>query len=83
MVGVTYDFNQDAVKDRSNQGSYMVTETGFYETDISTIFVDAMFKYSGFSFMGEYANRDADAPIAVEADGVYRDWKYSSSRKRI
>ncbi len=70
MVGVTYDFNQDAVKNRSNQGSYMATETGFYETDISTIFVDAMFKFKGFSFMGEYANRDADAPVAVEADGV-------------
>lgn len=70
MVGVTYDYNQDAVKDRSNQGSYMATETGFYETDISTLFVDAMFKFNGFSFMGEYANRDADAPIAVETDGV-------------
>jgi hypothetical protein len=70
MLGVTYDFNQDAVKDRSNQGSYMTTDNGFYQTDISTLFVDAMFKYSGFSFMGEYANREADAPVAVEADGV-------------
>lgn len=70
MVGVTYDYNQDAVKNRSNQGSYMITETGFYETDISTLFVDAMFKFNGFSFMGEYTNRDAGAPIAVEVDGV-------------
>jgi len=70
MVGVTYDYNQDAVKNRSNQGSYMATNSGFYETDISTLFVDAMLKYKGFSFMGEYANRDADAPIAVELDGI-------------
>ena len=70
MFGVTYDFNKDAVKNRSNQGSYMATATGFYETDITTLFVDAMFKFNGFSFMGEYANRDANAPIAVEVDGV-------------
>src|SRR5690606_6167930 len=38
--GVTYDFNNNAVKTRSNQGSYMVTDTGFFETNISTVFVD-------------------------------------------
>ena len=69
MLGVTYDYNNDAVKTKSNQGSYMQTSTGFYETDISTFFVDAMFKFKGFSFMGEFANRDADAPIAKETDG--------------
>ncbi|MFC7357825.1 porin [Jejudonia soesokkakensis] len=70
MLGVTYDYNQDAVKSRSNLGSYLVTSDGFYETDISTIFVDAMFKYNGFSFMGEYTNRDADNPIATETNGT-------------
>jgi hypothetical protein len=69
MIGVTYDYNDNAVKTRSNQGSYMQTSTGFYETDISTVFVDAMFKYKGFSFMGEYSNRDADDPVATEIDG--------------
>ncbi len=70
MLAATYDFNADAVKDRSNQGSYMETSTGFYETNISTIFVDAVFKYNGFSFMGEFADRDADEAIAVEEDGT-------------
>ncbi len=71
MVGVTYDYNQDAVKTRSNLGSYMFLEDGsLYETDITTLFVDTMFKYNGFSFMGEYANRDAENPLAVEADGT-------------
>ena len=28
-----------------------------------------MFKYQGFSFMAEYANRQADNPIAVNSDG--------------
>lgn len=70
MLGATYDYNNNAVKTRSGAGSYMATTTGFYETDITTFFVDAMFKYNGFSFMGEYANRDAEKPIAVETDGI-------------
>jgi hypothetical protein len=70
MVGATYDLNADAVRTRSNLGLYMRLENGFYQTDIKTIFVDGMFKYKGFAFMGEYANREADAPIAVEKDGT-------------
>jgi hypothetical protein len=69
-IGATYDHNQNAVKNRSNQGSYMVTDDGFYETNINTFFIDAMFKYKGFSFMAEYADRDADDPFAKNADGT-------------
>ena len=69
-IGTSYDFNNNAVKNRSNQGSYMKNDTGFYQTNISTIFVDAIFKYKGFSFMGEYAHRDAKDPIAKNSDGT-------------
>ncbi|MFS4455139.1 porin [Maribacter sp. 2304DJ31-5] len=69
MLAASYDFNQDAVKTRSNLGSYMVNDTGFYSTDIKTVFIDAMFKYQGFSFMAEYANRSADDPLAKNSDG--------------
>ncbi|WBX70995.1 porin [Tenacibaculum retecalamus] len=69
-IGSSYDFNNNAVKIRSNQGSYMKNDTGFYQTNISTFFVDAMFKYKGFSFMGEYAYRDAKDPIAKNSDGT-------------
>ncbi|QKX04412.1 porin [Aquimarina sp. TRL1] len=65
-----YDYNSNAVKTRSNMGDYMRTQTGFYETDIQTVFVDAMFKYKGFSFMGEFADRDADEPVAVDENGT-------------
>jgi phosphate-selective porin OprO and OprP len=68
-IGATYDFNNNAVKTRSNMGAYMETDTGFYETNITTLFIDAMFKYKGFSFMAEYANRDAKDPFAKNADG--------------
>ena len=69
-LGFTYDFNDDAVKNRSNQGSYMITDTGFYSTNISTVFVDAMYKHNGFSFMGEYAVRDAEDAFAKNSDGT-------------
>lgn len=69
-IGVTYDFNNNAVKTRSNQGIYMITDSGFYKTNISTFYVDTMFKYKGFSFMGEYADRDATDPVAKDEEGV-------------
>jgi len=68
-VGVTYNHNNNAVKTRGNQGSYMTTDYGFYETNINDVFVDAMFKYKGFSFMAEYADRNSDNPFATNSDG--------------
>ena len=71
MVAVTYDYNNDAVKTRSNLGSYMLlTDGSLYETDITTFFADAVFKYKGLAFTTEYASRDADAPVAIEDDGT-------------
>lgn len=70
MLAATYDSNHNAVKNRSNQGSYMTNDIGFYETTINTLFLDAMFKYQGFSLMAEYADRNADDPIAKNSDGT-------------
>ena len=47
----------------------MRNDIGFHQTNISTVFIDAMFKYNGFSFMGEYSYRDAANPIAKNSDG--------------
>ncbi len=69
-IGATYDHNNNAVKNRSNQGSYMENDMGFYETNINTLFIDAMFKYNGFSLMAEYADRDADDPFAKNSNGT-------------
>lgn len=70
MLAITLDSNQDAVKSRGNQGSYMVNDSGFYETNITTFFADTMFKYQGFSLMAEYANREAADPVARNQDGT-------------
>ena len=69
-VGITYDFNNNAVRNRSNQGSYMFNDVGVYETNITTLFIDTMFKYKGFSLEAEYANRDAKDPFAKNSDGT-------------
>ena len=71
MVGFTYNFNENAVRERGFAGDYMIrTDETIFETNQTTIFVDAMYKNNGFSFMGEYARRTADTVIATEADGV-------------
>ncbi|SFI84813.1 porin [Olleya namhaensis] len=71
MVGFTYNYNQNAVRERSGLGDYMFKSDGsLYETNVTTLFADAMFKYQGFSFMAEYANRDTDNPIALDTDGT-------------
>ncbi len=67
-VGVSYAYNNNAVQTESNTGDYMLTDTGFYQTDISTLFLDAMFKYQGFSLMGEYGHRSADDAFARNSD---------------
>ena len=69
MLSASYDYNDNAVRNRSNMGLYMITDDGFHETPIQTVFVDAMFKYQGFSFMAEFASRNADDPIARNSDG--------------
>ncbi|WP_067144951.1 porin [Pseudotamlana agarivorans] len=70
-IAASYEFNHDAVRTRSNQGSYMFIDNNnaLYKTNINTVFVDAMFKFRGFSFMFEYADRTADDPFAKNTDG--------------
>jgi hypothetical protein len=71
MLSMTYNYNQGAVRERGFAGDYMVRADGsIYETDQTTIFIDAMYKHNGFSFMGEYAKRTAGDEIATEVDGV-------------
>ena len=70
-IGATYDFN-NAVKDKSNQGDYMIIVDSldlYHQTNVNTVFVDAMFKYQGFSLMAEYAYRGAEDPIALDEHG--------------
>lgn len=69
-LGISYDYNVNAVKTRSNMGAYMFTENGFHHSDITTFFADFIFKYGGVSILGEFAQRNANNPIAIEDDGT-------------
>ena len=76
-LGGTYDLHDRAVKTKSNQGKYMenvigVDEngddiTGYFETDITTIFADMMFKKTNI-------------PTAslMYKNVIYQPWKNSS-----
>jgi len=63
-IGITYDFNDGAGRQRGQLGSFVTDNLGNQITnDLHTIFADAMFKYQGFSIMTEYAHKSADKDI--------------------
>lgn len=70
-LGFTYDFNERAVKNRGNMGSFVRDAQGnFHGKNVYTIFADMMFKYQGWSFMAEYADRwtNGNNPIIYSGD---------------
>lgn len=60
-LAATFDYNDDATREQGQLGDFL-SDT----RDLRTLFVDAMFKYNGFSAMAEYANRKApDGPVVL------------------
>ena len=57
-LGVTYDINNNAVRERGNLGSFIKDSDGnYWGKDLYSFFVDAMFKYQNLSIMAEDADR--------------------------
>lgn len=75
-LGFTFDYNSHCPKTRGNLGSSLLGYNTTYKS-LLTGFADLMFKYKGFSLMGEYAIRATKdrSPILYDADnnqlGVY------------
>ena len=69
-IGTSFSFIDDAVRGEGNAGDYLYIDDGFFQSDVTTFFVDAMFKYRGFSFMGEFATREANEPWVRNSDGT-------------
>ncbi|MDW7690269.1 porin [Flammeovirgaceae bacterium SG7u.111] len=66
-VGVSFDYNDNAIRAQGQRGDLLSRPT-----DLSSWYVDAMFKYNGFSFMGEYTTRSTSevSPIVSQtSDG--------------
>lgn len=57
-IGLTYDMNRNAVRERGQLGSFIQNSEGDYIVkNLNTFFVDLMFKYQGISIMMEYADK--------------------------
>ena len=71
-IGATFDYNDDSPRSRGNLGDFInnTSESGYAEADLTTVFIDMMLKYKGFSLEGEYANKSTDDPLARNADGT-------------
>ena len=65
---MTYDFNENAMRSRGQMGDYITGDL----RSLQTIMADIHFKYKGFSFMGEYANRTTtDGSPVINIDETY------------
>jgi hypothetical protein len=69
-IGATFDVNDKAGRSRGNLGTFFLEDTMQLKT-LYTGFVDMMFKYKGFSMMGEFAIRgpDGNDPIMYYTNG--------------
>ena len=67
MIGVTYDHNDHASRQRGQLGSFLSEQR-----TLNTWFVDAHLKYRGLSTMIEYANKEAvDGSVIRDDNGNY------------
>lgn len=57
-IGVTYDFNDDAIRSGGQLGSFLAESR-----DLQSIHADLMFKWNGFSLMAEYCQRSTDSAL--------------------
>lgn len=71
-IGLTYDINNNAVRERGNLGSFILDNGSYVGKTLNSVHADLMFKYQGLSVMAEYANRETEDgdPIVLGADGI-------------
>jgi len=60
-VGATFDYNDNAVRQRGQLGSFLLDDNGNQlSNDLTSVFLDLMFKYQGLSVASEYAFKDGN-----------------------
>jgi len=71
-VGVSYDLNNKAGKSRAQNGSFLAVSDEENLKTLSTVFVDLMFKYQGWSVMSEFADKQAEDndPVVSEDEEI-------------
>ncbi len=74
-IAAAYDINKNAGRERGQKGSFIVDDSGnALGKDLTSIFVDMMFKYQNISIMGEYVKRmaeDDDPNVYGPEDDVF------------
>lgn len=68
-IGLTYDTNQNAVRERGQVGEFIKdSDDNYIGKDLNSIFADLMFKYQGFSVMAEYVHKETgdDNPFVFD-----------------
>src|SRR5690554_456447 len=65
MVSGAYSFNNKATKSQGQLGEKL-----FEKRDLSTLLLDAMMKYNGWSFQTAYMSRISKDPITINPDDV-------------
>ena len=75
-IGATYSYNQNTTRSAGQLGSFIYdfdtsgVATDVYSlNDMSTLFIDAVYKYNGISVAGEYANRTLSKDISGFSSG--------------
>lgn len=71
-VGVSYDFDDGAVRSRGHTGSFIFTNGGdLIKNDLHTFLADVFIKYQGLSFHSEFANREAQKDTGFGTGSAY------------
>ena len=66
-LGFTAHTNQNAIRQRGQTGRFL-----YEPRDLTSFFLDMMFKYNGWAVMAEYDTRSTNDPITVNEDGDIR-----------
>ena len=84
-VGLTYDNNNNAGRERGQKGSFIRNSEGdIVGKDLNTIFVDLMFKHKGLSIMAEFADKAATGgPFVYDANDEIIGEYYTGSAYNI
>ena len=63
-IGITGDYNNNAVRSRGNLGNYQYDSLGNYQfSDLASLMIDGVLKYQGWSVSSEYAHRTSPKMI--------------------
>jgi len=77
-LAASYDFNDRASRQRGQLGSFIKDSTSSYVlSNLTTIFLDAMFKYKGYSLSMEYANTKGTNLNAIDKFGKSTGYFYA------